>query len=78
MLTQILELIYGAGEASRNYAIVVGEPSAQATASVASKVNVLKWSDVKREGVKVGKFIIGPLPSKFRYFSSTILLRPCN
>ncbi|KAF7338450.1 Acetyl-CoA synthetase [Mycena venus] len=62
MLTQILELIYDAGEASRNHTIiVVGEPSAQAMASVASKVNVLKWSDVEREGVRVEK-IISPLP----------------
>lgn len=66
MLTQILELIYDAGESSRNHTIiVVGEPSPQAMASVASKVNVLKWSDVEREGVRVEK-IISPVPSEFR------------
>ncbi|KAJ7694171.1 hypothetical protein B0H17DRAFT_1058042 [Mycena rosella] len=62
MLHQLLELIYDAGEASRNHTIiVVGEPSAQAMASVASKVKVLKWADVEREGIRVEK-IISPLP----------------
>ncbi|KAJ7219090.1 acetyl-CoA synthetase [Mycena pura] len=62
MLPQILEFIYDAGEANRNHTIiVVGEPSSQAMATVASKVRVLKWSDVEREGVRVEK-IISPLP----------------
>ena len=65
MLPQILEFIYDAGEANRNHTIiVVGEPSSQAMATVASKVRVLKWSDVEREGVRVEK-IISPLPSEF-------------
>jgi hypothetical protein len=64
MLTQVLELIYDAGEANRNHTIiVVGEPSPQSMASVASRVKVLKWSDVEREGFKVEK-IISPLPSE--------------
>ncbi|KAJ7905305.1 hypothetical protein B0H14DRAFT_3102791 [Mycena olivaceomarginata] len=69
MLTQILELIYDAGESSRNHTIiVVGEPSPQAMASVASKVNVLKWSDVEREGVRVEK-IISPVPKPSDVFT---------
>ncbi|KAJ7752042.1 hypothetical protein B0H16DRAFT_1547206 [Mycena metata] len=69
MLTQILELIYDAGEASRNHTIiVVGEPSPQAMASVASKVKVLKWEDVEREGVRVEK-IISPLPKPSDVFT---------
>ncbi|KAJ7632430.1 acetyl-CoA synthetase [Roridomyces roridus] len=69
MLTQILELIYDAGEASRNHVIVVvGEPSTQAMASVASKVKVLKWADVEREGVRVEK-IISPLPKPSDVFT---------
>jgi long-chain acyl-CoA synthetase len=72
MLTQILELIYDAGEANRNHIIVVvGEPSPQAMASVASKVKVLKWADVEREGIRVEK-IISPLPSESRI----VLLEP--
>ncbi|KAJ7738483.1 acetyl-CoA synthetase [Mycena maculata] len=62
MLTQILELIYDAGEANRNHTIVVvGEPSTHAMASVASKVKVLKWADVEREGIRVEK-IMSPVP----------------
>ncbi|KAF8212433.1 hypothetical protein K438DRAFT_1567350 [Mycena galopus ATCC 62051] len=69
MLTQILELIYDAGEGGRNHTIVVvGDPSPQAMASVASKVNVLKWSDVEREGVRVEK-IISPLPKPTDVFT---------
>ncbi|KAF7363278.1 Acetyl-CoA synthetase [Mycena sanguinolenta] len=69
MLTQILELIYDAGEGSRNHTIVVvGEPSPQAMASVASKVNVLKWSDVEREGIKVEK-IMSPVPKPTDVFT---------
>ncbi|KAF7322810.1 Acetyl-CoA synthetase [Mycena chlorophos] len=62
MLPQILELIYDAGETNRNHTIiVVGEPSAQAMATVASSVKVLLWTDVEREGVRVQK-IISPIP----------------
>ncbi|KAJ6546491.1 hypothetical protein DFH09DRAFT_1040107 [Mycena vulgaris] len=69
MLSQILELIYDAGEASRNHTIVVvGEPSSQAMASVASKVKVLKWADVEREGIRVEK-IISPLPKPSDVFT---------
>ncbi|KAJ6623441.1 hypothetical protein B0H10DRAFT_2009737 [Mycena sp. CBHHK59/15] len=69
MLTQILELIYDAGEANRNHTIiVVGEPSPQAMASVASKVKVLKFSDVEREGIRVEK-IISPLPKPSDVFT---------
>lgn len=78
MLTQILELIYDAGEANRNHTIVVvGEPSPQAMASVASKVKVLKWADVEREGIRVEK-IISPLPSEFRQSRSICTLRRCH
>ncbi|KAJ7489896.1 hypothetical protein B0H11DRAFT_2010871 [Mycena galericulata] len=69
MLTQVLELIYDAGEANRNHTIVVvGEPSAQAMASVASKVKVLKWADVEREGIRVEK-TISPLPKPSDVFT---------
>jgi len=69
MLTQVLELIYDAGEANRNHTIiVVGEPSPQSMASVASRVKVLKWSDVEREGFKVEK-IISPLPKPSDVFT---------
>ncbi|KAJ7285654.1 acetyl-CoA synthetase [Mycena rebaudengoi] len=69
MLTQILELIYDAGEANRNHTIiVVGEPSPQAMASVASKVTVLKWADIEREGIRVEK-IISPLPKPSDVFT---------
>lgn len=63
ILPQILELIYDSGESGRHHTIiVVGEPTAQTMASVASKVKILHWADVEREGVRVEK-IISPLPS---------------
>ncbi|KAK7029740.1 acetyl-CoA synthetase [Favolaschia claudopus] len=69
MLPQILELIYDSGEGGRNHTIiVVGEPSPQTMASVASKVNVLRWSDVEREGVRVEK-IISPIPKPSDVFT---------
>ncbi|KAK0210546.1 hypothetical protein DFS33DRAFT_1293946 [Desarmillaria ectypa] len=65
LLLQLLELIYDAGESEQHHIIViVGEPSAQAMARVASKVKVLKWEDVEREGVKTEKILSqAPKPS---------------
>jgi hypothetical protein len=80
LLPQILELIYDAGDRSGNHTIiVVGEPSVQAMASVASNVNVLKFSEVEREGVRVEK-IISPLPSVFSscLIHSILLTRDCR
>lgn len=64
LLPQLLELIYDAGESGRDHTIVVvGEPSTQAMATVSSKIKVLKFPDVEREGVRVEK-ILSPAPSK--------------
>ncbi|KAJ7098104.1 hypothetical protein B0H15DRAFT_879460 [Mycena belliarum] len=69
VLPQILELIYDAGEGNRNHTIiVVGEPSPQAMASVASRVKVLTWASVEREGIRVEK-IISPLPKPNEVFT---------
>ncbi|KAJ7090065.1 hypothetical protein C8R43DRAFT_1050539 [Mycena crocata] len=70
MLSQVLELIYDAGEANRNHhtIVVVGEPSPQAMATVASRVKVLKWADVEREGIRVEK-IISPIPKPSDVFT---------
>ncbi|KAJ3829994.1 hypothetical protein F5880DRAFT_1518298 [Lentinula raphanica] len=68
-LPTLLELIYDAGEEGRHHTIVVvGEPSSRVMASVASKVKVLLWTDVEREGVKVPK-IMSPLPKPSDVFS---------
>lgn len=65
-LPNLLELIYDAGEEGRHHTIVVvGEPSPSVMASVASKVKVLVWADVEREGIKNSK-IMSPLPSKLQ------------
>ncbi|KAK7466955.1 hypothetical protein VKT23_004019 [Stygiomarasmius scandens] len=62
LLPSLLELIYDGGENTQKYTIVVvGEPSAHAMASVASKIRVLRWDDVEREGNKVEK-ILSPIP----------------
>lgn len=64
LLPQILELIYDAGDRTGNHTIiVVGEPSPQAMASVASTIKILKFPEVEREGVRVEKSI-SPLPSE--------------
>ncbi|TFK42886.1 hypothetical protein BDQ12DRAFT_676954 [Crucibulum laeve] len=69
LLSQILELIYDAGEKTGHHTIiVVGEPSSQAMASVASNVKVLKFSEVEREGFKVEK-VISPLPKPSDIFT---------
>ncbi|KAE9406368.1 hypothetical protein BT96DRAFT_915352 [Gymnopus androsaceus JB14] len=68
-LPTLLELIYDAGEEGRHHTIVVvGEPSANVMASVASKVKVLVWADVEREGIKNSK-IMSPLPKPSDVFS---------
>ncbi|TEB37645.1 hypothetical protein FA13DRAFT_1726756 [Coprinellus micaceus] len=55
MLPAILELLYEYTERSVQHTIVVvGAPSAQALASVASNITILKFADVEREGVRLG------------------------
>jgi len=70
MLPQLLEHIYESGDRNSAYTIViVGDATPAAMASVASNVNVLKFADVEREGVRVEK-ILSPVPSKpIAYFS---------
>ncbi|KAF9050711.1 hypothetical protein BDZ89DRAFT_1057149 [Hymenopellis radicata] len=69
LLPQLLELIYDAGEAGQHHTIViVGDPSPQAMATVASKVKVLRWDDVEREGVKSQK-ILSPIPKPSDVFT---------
>jgi long-chain acyl-CoA synthetase len=68
-LPTLLELIYDAGEEGRHHTIVVvGEPSSNVMASVASKVRVLVWTDVEREGIKNSK-TMSPLPKPSDVFS---------
>lgn len=63
MLPAILELLYEHTERNVQHTIVVvGEPTAQALASVASNVTILKFADVEREGVRTQK-ILSPVPS---------------
>lgn len=69
LLPQLLEHIYETSEQSVEHTIiVVGEPSAQTMASVASNIKVLKFAEVEREGVKVEK-IISPLSNASDVFS---------
>lgn len=64
LLPQLLELIYDSGESTReHYIVVVGEPSTKALATVASKIKVLKFAEVEREGIRVEK-TLSPQPSK--------------
>jgi len=71
----LLELIYDGGENTQKYTIVVvGEPSAHAMASVVSKIRVLRWDDVEREGNKVEK-ILSPIPSKLSILDIYFILK---
>jgi long-chain acyl-CoA synthetase len=65
MLPQLLELVYEHSDRTVQHTIVVvGEPSPQALASVASNITILKFVDVEREGVRVEK-ILSPIPSTY-------------
>ncbi|KIM48939.1 hypothetical protein M413DRAFT_438115 [Hebeloma cylindrosporum] len=69
LLPQLLELIYDSPDRqSQHILILVGEPSTQAMASVASNVTVLKFADLEREGFKVEK-ILSPLPKPSDVFT---------
>jgi long-chain acyl-CoA synthetase len=62
-----LELIYDSADRDTQHLIIlVGDPSTQALASVASNVRVLKFADLEREGFKVEK-ILSPLPSLYSF-----------
>ncbi|KAF8163006.1 hypothetical protein B0H34DRAFT_650803 [Crassisporium funariophilum] len=61
LLPQLLELIYDSGERTTEHIIVVvGDPSPQAMASVASNVKVLKFAELEREGNKAEKILSAP------------------
>lgn len=63
LLPHLLEHIYDSGNQHTQYTIVVvGEPSAQTKASVASNIKVLDFAEVEREGFKSQK-ILSTLPS---------------
>ncbi|KAJ2917592.1 hypothetical protein MD484_g2778, partial [Candolleomyces efflorescens] len=69
MLPQLLELVYENSDRTVQHTIVVvGEPSPQALASVASNITILKFADVEREGVRVEK-ILSPIPKPTDVFS---------
>ncbi|KAJ2933950.1 hypothetical protein H1R20_g3106, partial [Candolleomyces eurysporus] len=69
MLPKLLELVYDTSDRTVQHTIVVvGEPSPQALASVASNITILKFADVEREGVRVEK-ILSPIPKPTDVFS---------
>ena len=76
LLPQLLELIYDSADRHTQHIIIlVGDPSTQAMASVASNVKVLGFADLEREGFKVEK-ILSPLPSLHPSFQK--LIPPAN
>uniref|UniRef100_A0A8H7Y1P5 AMP-dependent synthetase/ligase domain-containing protein n=1 Tax=Psilocybe cubensis TaxID=181762 RepID=A0A8H7Y1P5_PSICU len=76
LLPQLLELIYEGGERAREYAIIlVGEPSPQAMASVASNVKIYNFTEIERQGFKVEK-ILSPLPKPSDVFSVAFYRTP--
>ncbi|KAL1735144.1 AMP-binding enzyme-domain-containing protein [Schizophyllum commune] len=67
-LTSILELIYESGDEAHHTIVVVGEPSPRVMASVASRITVLQFADVEREGFRVEK-TLSPIPKPNDVFS---------
>ncbi|KAF9451207.1 hypothetical protein P691DRAFT_808392 [Macrolepiota fuliginosa MF-IS2] len=69
IVPRVLESIYASGSNSRPYTIItVGEVGAQTSASIASNIRILKFSEVEREGVKVEK-ILSPIPEPIDVFT---------
>ncbi|KAF8160591.1 hypothetical protein BJ912DRAFT_1150914 [Pholiota molesta] len=72
LLPQLLELIYDSdGRHTEHTFIVVGEPTPQVMASVASNVKVLKFADLEHEGFKVEK-ILSPVPKATDVFTMAV------
>ncbi|KAJ8521003.1 hypothetical protein ONZ45_g2237 [Pleurotus djamor] len=69
-LPHILELLYDADEQQQHTIVVVGEPSSQALAGVSSKVKILVWSDVEREGTRADK-AFAPQPKPEDVFTTS-------
>ncbi|TFK26386.1 acetyl-CoA synthetase [Coprinopsis marcescibilis] len=62
MLPALLELIYDSGDRNQQHTIIlVDDASPQAIASSASNINILRFADIEREGVRVQK-ILSPVP----------------
>jgi long-chain acyl-CoA synthetase len=58
IVPRVLEGVYASGGNSKTQTIVVvGDISPQTSASVASNIRVLKFSEAEREGVKVEKIL---------------------
>ncbi|KAF9533356.1 hypothetical protein CPB83DRAFT_845124 [Crepidotus variabilis] len=71
LLPHLLEFIYDThGRQAERTIIVIGEPTAQAMASMASNVKILKFEDVEREGTKADK-IFSPLPKPSDVFTTS-------
>ncbi|KAF9476592.1 hypothetical protein BDN70DRAFT_882203 [Pholiota conissans] len=72
LLPQLLELIYDSDARHIEHTlVVVGEPSVQAMASVASNVKVLKFADLEHEGFKAEK-ILSPVPRPSDVFTMVV------
>lgn len=68
LLPHLLEFIYDTqGTQAERTIIVVGQPTTQTMASIASNVKVLNFEDVEREGAKSDK-IFSPVPSMHTFF----------
>lgn len=80
LLPHLLELIYDADDDHNYTVVIVGEPSTQAMARVASKIKILRFDDVEREGNKVTK-ILTPPPRTCPFHSTSsvsLLISPQN
>jgi len=68
-----LEIIYDSNsghQKAEHTIIVLGEPTAQMMASVASNIKVYRFDELEREGVKREK-VLSPIPSAL-LFSTTL------
>jgi len=73
ILPHLLELIYESSERQIGHTIIlVGDPSPQAMASVASNIKIFNFADLEREGNKVEK-ILSTLPSGWNLTSFEVM-----
>ncbi|PPQ89064.1 hypothetical protein CVT25_006436 [Psilocybe cyanescens] len=77
LLPQLLELIYESAErkTTEHVIVVVGEPTPQAMASVASNIKVYNFAELERQGFKVEK-ILSPLPKPSDIFTVSFYRTP--
>lgn len=74
LLPRVLEIVYDSSsrQKAEHTIIVLGEPTTQAMASVASNIKIYRFDEVEREGFKRVR-ALSPVPSSSLFFASYLL-----